>query len=189
MSLNERRGWIADHLEFLEFLEGRPDEERWELVDGVPVMMNPPLSRHTHVKHDAVRLLDEPAAKHGWLVFSDLAVRSDRESSQVAIPDVLVSANIAADCWWTEAPIVVVEILSPSTRRADLGWKKRFYTSFPSLEHYLVLDPNIVAGRLYSRAMKFASENLAEAGAEVALTALGTTIPLARFYHRAGLAG
>ncbi len=86
-------------------------------------------------------------------------------------------------------PVVVVEVLSPSTRRADLGWKKRFYTRFPTLEHYLVLETDVVAGRLYARAEDFAVRMLASPDAEVALDALGARVPLARFYRRAGLAG
>jgi hypothetical protein len=31
---------------FRDFLEGRPDEERWELIDGVPVMMAPATLDH-----------------------------------------------------------------------------------------------------------------------------------------------
>ena len=37
-------------------------------------------------------------------------------------------------------PVVVVEILSPSTRARDLGLKVRRYFELPAIEHYLILD-------------------------------------------------
>ena len=37
-------------------------------------------------------------------------------------------------------PIVVAEILSPSTRAIDLGLKVRRYFEIASVQHYLILD-------------------------------------------------
>ena len=36
--------WTAD--QFLEFHMTRPDEERWQLVDGLAMMMTPPTRVH-----------------------------------------------------------------------------------------------------------------------------------------------
>jgi Uma2 family endonuclease len=38
-------------------------------------------------------------------------------------------------------PIIVVEVLSPSTAAIDHGRKLSGYFSLPSVEHYLILDP------------------------------------------------
>ncbi len=38
-------------------------------------------------------------------------------------------------------PIIVVEVLSPSTAAIDHGRKLSDYFSLPSVEHYLILDP------------------------------------------------
>ena len=42
---------------FRGFLEGRPDEERWELIEGVPVMMAPPTLAHQLIAGNLQRLL------------------------------------------------------------------------------------------------------------------------------------
>ena len=44
---------------FRGFLEGRPDEERWELIEGVPVMMAPPTLAHQLIASNLQRLLHE----------------------------------------------------------------------------------------------------------------------------------
>jgi Uma2 family endonuclease len=43
---------------FRGFLEGRPDEERWELIDGVPVMMAPPTLDHQSIAGNLQTLLN-----------------------------------------------------------------------------------------------------------------------------------
>jgi Uma2 family endonuclease len=40
------------------------------------------------------------------------------------------------------APVIVVEVLSPSTRRIDASEKLAGYFRVPSVAHYLIVDPN-----------------------------------------------
>jgi Uma2 family endonuclease len=44
--------------EFRKFQEGRPDCERWELIDGIPVMMTPPPIDHNRIVSNLERLLN-----------------------------------------------------------------------------------------------------------------------------------
>ena len=39
-------------------------------------------------------------------------------------------------------PVIVVEVLSPSTAAIDHGRKLSGYFSLPSVQHYLILDPD-----------------------------------------------
>ena len=43
--------------EFLCFLHSRPDEERWELIEGVPMMMPPPRIAHQRIASNLERHL------------------------------------------------------------------------------------------------------------------------------------
>ena len=58
-------------------------------------------------------------------------------------PDALVycGAELAADSVEVPNPIIVVEVLSPSTRRIDATVKLAGYFRIPSIAHYLVIDP------------------------------------------------
>jgi Uma2 family endonuclease len=49
---------------FRGFLEGRPDEERWELIDGVAVMMAPPTLAHQRIASNLQRLLHTALESH-----------------------------------------------------------------------------------------------------------------------------
>ncbi len=41
-----------------------------------------------------------------------------------------------------ENPVIIVEVLSPSTGRADHGRKLADYFRLPSVAHYLIIDPD-----------------------------------------------
>ena len=49
---------------FRGFLEGRPEEERWELINGVAVMMAPPTKAHQRIASNLERLLLDALEKH-----------------------------------------------------------------------------------------------------------------------------
>src|SRR5260370_2451071 len=51
--------------EFMAFLETRPDEERWDLIEGVAVMMAPPSYAHRRIVSNLCQLLNSAfAAQH-----------------------------------------------------------------------------------------------------------------------------
>ncbi|MGA8447470.1 MAG: Uma2 family endonuclease, partial [Roseiarcus sp.] len=58
-------------------------------------------------------------------------------------PDASVSCGPRppADALAVDDPIIVVEVLSPNTASIDHGRKLSGYFSLPSVEHYLILDP------------------------------------------------
>jgi len=39
-------------------------------------------------------------------------------------------------------PAIVVEVLSPSSYKIDLNWKLEACFTLPSVEHYLIIDPD-----------------------------------------------
>src|SRR5437870_13881107 len=49
---------------FRGFLEGRPDEEHWELIDGVAVMKAPPTKPHQRIASNLERLLNDALESH-----------------------------------------------------------------------------------------------------------------------------
>jgi Uma2 family endonuclease len=128
--------------EFLLWAEGK--EGRWELHDGVPVMMSPERLAHIRTKaramlalEDAVRRTELPCE-----VFADgVSVRID--AKMIFEPDatVVCGPRRPDDTIVISDPIIVVEVLSPNTAAIDHGRKLSGYFSLPNVEHYLILDP------------------------------------------------
>ena len=128
--------------EFLLWAEGK--EGRWELLDGVPQMMSPERSLHAETKAEAYVALREAIRLKGLScrVYPDgMAIRVDARTTYE--PDALVRCGprAPADAVEIADPIIVVEVLSPSTAGIDHGPKLSGYFSLPSVQHYLILDP------------------------------------------------
>ena len=128
--------------EFLVWAETQLDG-RYELVDGYVVAMAPELIRHNRAKSAAYMTLRSgiQKAKLPCEVFTDgLGVSTSERHFR--IPDTTVQCGIAADPDATMVePIIIVEILSPSTEKNDVGAKFVEYWTLASLRHYLIVDP------------------------------------------------
>jgi Uma2 family endonuclease len=76
-------------------------------------------------------------------VFTDaLAIKVDARTSYEPDASVVCGAPPRGDALMLDDPIIVVEVLSPSTAGIDHGRKLSGYFSIPSVEHYLILDPD-----------------------------------------------
>ena len=129
--------------EFLPWAEGR--DGRWELHDGVPVMMPPERSVHAETKAEAYVALREAIRLKGLpcRVYPDgMAVRIDARATYEPDASVVCDARVSPDAIEIDNPVIVLEVLSPSTAAIDHGRKLSGYFSLPSVQHYLILDPD-----------------------------------------------
>ena len=128
--------------EFLAWAETQ-ERGRYELMGGQVVAMAPERMGHVRAKlraTDALRAAIERAGVRCETFIDGLAVAVDKETSYV--PDALVSCAEEFD---TESmiapnPVIVVEVLSPSTRSLDKTTKLADYFRVPGLSHYLIVD-------------------------------------------------
>ena len=126
---------------FLPWAEGR--EGRWELREGQPVMMAPERAAHALTKYAAQESLKAGIERAGLpcRMFPDgMTVRITARNAFE--PDALVVCPPPTDLNTLEIPnpVIVVEVLSPSTAADDHGVKLDGYLSLRSVEHYLILD-------------------------------------------------
>jgi len=129
--------------EFLLWAEGK--DGRWELHDGVPVMMSPERVAHNRSKLRAATVLQDALAATGLPceVFTDgLAIKVDARTSYEPDASVVCGAPLQGDALTIDDPIIVVEVLSATTAAIDHGPKLSSYFSLPTVEHYLILDPD-----------------------------------------------
>jgi Uma2 family endonuclease len=129
--------------EFMAWAAQQPD--RWELVDGLPVAMSPERVVHGDVKYRVARALDSAIARAKVpcrFVLDSAAVRVDVRT--LFQPDALVycGEQVSPDALEIPHPIIVVEVLSPGNAATDLRDKLQGYFRVPSVQHYLVVDPD-----------------------------------------------
>ena len=106
--------------------------------------------------------------------------------ASVRYPDVVVDvAGGGREDLTATAPILIAEVLSPSTAGDDLGIKAEEYLRLPSLSAYLVLAQDKVTARLWVRsAGGFSPEPRVFNGrnAAIEIASLGIDVPLAELY-------
>jgi Uma2 family endonuclease len=129
--------------EFMAWAAQQPD--RWELVDGLPVAMSPERVVHGDVKYRVARALDGAIAKANVpcrFVLDSAAVRVDART--LFQPDALIYCGepVSPDALEIPRPVVVIEVLSPGNATTDLRDKLQGYFRVPSVQHYLVVDPD-----------------------------------------------
>lgn len=127
---------------FIAWAMQRPRGERWELVAGTPVAMAPERSAHALAKGMVFRRLAEAIEAAGLpcTAYPDgMAVTIDDATTYE--PDALVRCGppLPGDAVAITDPVIVVEVLSPSTRARDAGAKLEDYFRLPSLRHYLIV--------------------------------------------------
>ena len=83
--------------EFMAFLETRPDEEHWELIEGVAVMMAPASYAHQRIVRNMCELLNNAfQAQHlDLFAYFDAGVRSPGVRNFQPEPDVVVVPGVA----------------------------------------------------------------------------------------------
>ena len=128
--------------EFERWLDDRPDGGRFELAGGKVVAMAPERSIHAMLKGAAyVQLLT--ASRHlECQVFPDgMAVRVDDATQREPDAALRLGPRLGRDDTVYADPLVIVEVLSPSTAEIDLADKVRDYGRIETLAHYLVVNP------------------------------------------------
>jgi Uma2 family endonuclease len=120
---------------FLDWVQGR--EERYELADGRVVMMVGASRAHGVIVRNLVLLLHAQLDAQQWTVIAGFGL--DTGPKTLRYPDVVIDrAGGGLGDRVATAPVLLAEVLSPSTAELDLGDKAAEYLRLPSLLAYLV---------------------------------------------------
>lgn len=135
--------------QFLE-IEFGPDVKA-ELDNGVIRMMSGETVSHAAIQMNFYRFLATRLRGSGCRPYgSDAAIRTRHQS--VRYPDVTVDCGTARNGEKILLnPRVVIEILSPSTRRHDLGIKLDEYREVASVDTIVLVDPDTERLRVLQR--------------------------------------
>jgi Uma2 family endonuclease len=128
---------------FLDWSASQPG--RHELFCGQIYAMAPERAGHAKIKFavqtDLARAI-KSAGLTCHMLPDGMTVRIDDTTAHE--PDALVYCGPEVPSRAVEIPnpVIVVEVLSPSTRHIDASAKLVGYMSRPSIQHYLIVDPD-----------------------------------------------
>ena len=169
--------------EFLRWDDGT--DTRYELIDGVPIAMEPPAEAHRIL---AVRLVSRIEAT----LQSRRPCNAQIEAG-VLRPDrcdAYYVADVAVTCRPNEPgrqaiaePILIVEILSPSTERHDRRIKLPVYREIESVQEILLIDSDSYYAEVHRRdANHWIIELVRGSEAILALSSVGLSLSMAELY-------
>ena len=173
---------VAEFLRWHEF-----QEDRYELVDGAPQLhrlMSGASQRHDQITMNALALLR--SALRGQRcrpITADVAIQVPGRG--------LRRADAAVDCgplrdaeYIASEPVLVIEVLSPSTRQIDRFRKLEEYKSVPTIRHILLVEPSQAATKLYRRETEaWTSIDIVGLDAAIEVAELGLSLPLRDLYE------
>lgn len=129
--------------EFLAWAEGQ--EGRYELYNGIVYAMAPERAGHAEVKHAVASALAAAIGRvklQCWMLPDGMTVRVDKDTAHERDALVYCGPKLPSAAVEVPAPVIVVEVLSPSTRHIDASAKLAGYFELPSTQHYLIVEPD-----------------------------------------------
>ena len=167
------------------FIEWSANQEgRCELVGGRVVMMPRPSRAHGMIAMNLATLLQAQLDRKQWVVIAEFGL--DAGPDTLRYPDIVVDrAGGGAKDYTATAPVLLAEVLSPSSVEIDLGDKAAEYLQIPSLLTYIVLSQDEPKAWVWNRAAtQFAPGPEVISGAEaiVRIAALKLELPMTDIY-------
>ena len=138
----------GEHWTYADYLTW-PDDERWEIIDGVAYSMSPaPSRRHQDLSRNLERQLDNYLLNKACKMyhapfdvrFSEQSSSSDNYIDTVVQPDILVVCDKSKldERGCNGAPDFIIEISSASTGKNDLTTKFDLYQRHGVNEYWIV---------------------------------------------------
>ncbi len=167
--------------EFLEWEERQP--LRYEFDGMGPVAMTGGTAGHADIQANLAaalrtRLRGKPCRFYG----SDLKFQVAQ--GHVRYPDGMVlCSSVDRTATIVHDPVVVFEVLSPSTTRNDRIAKAREYQATPSVKRYVMLEQEGVGATVYARSGETWTHEILVANSVLSLPEIEVELPLAELYE------
>lgn len=185
--------------EFWSFYEARPEEERWELYDGVPVMMMTPVFPvHNRIGSNLERLLNDVLAEHdpSRIAYQRLGVELPDVGDYRPEPDVsVIDYELPPNDRYPTRAYLLAEIVSssdrervPGTRETRIAAKRRIYRQHAACEAVLTIEQDRIEVLVETRTPDgWTARTLTKAQDELALPTFGLRCRVGDLYRNTPL--
>lgn len=175
----EKQTHINEH----EYLEGElASDIKHELIDGHVYAMAGASANHERISRNilielGLHLKNTPCEPFG----SDMKVKTGQN---FFYPDIVVDCDFdESQAYYTESPVIIVEVLSRSTRKTDETTKRLSYINMPTLQEYVLIEQDVVDIEVVRRSDDWRSQRY-YMGDTINFESIGLTISVEDIYHR-----
>lgn len=174
------------HYSLTDYLAVERDAEtKSEYVAGQVYAMAGASERHNTIATTFCSAIDNHLPNKCRVWQSDMKVIGHYAGDDFAYyPDIMASCEAnTGDPYVRTNPLLIIEVLSPSTQRADLKEKFDNYIHIPSLMEYVVVSQEEPLIRVFRRSQNWKS-NLYGADDQLHLVSIDLEIPVMQIYRR-----
>src|SRR5437868_4308410 len=166
--------------EFLAWEREQP--ERYEYAGGLVTMMTGASLVHVTITMNIAFALRQSLRGSGCRPFTNDA--KVLAGGSVRYPDITVTcARFGGKDDIVPDPVVVIEVISPSTEREDRGRKKFDYFATPSIQQYALIEQDARRVDLYTRSGDRWTDEIIEGDAVLKLSSIGVEVSLDTVYE------
>ncbi len=179
MATNPKLAWLSE----ADYLKGElRSDTKHEYVDGQVYAMAGASRNHERIAGNVFGEI------RNWLrnspcepFASDMKVKA---GGNFFYPDVMVVCEEQQPHeYYTDSPVMIVEVLSKATRRMDETTKRVAYFNIPSLQEYVLIEQDIVDVEVCRRSQGWVSNHFFM-GDEVPFESIGLTLAVEEIYAR-----
>ena len=165
-----------------EYLEGEQVSDiKHELIDGQVYAMVGARANHGRISGNVFssffnQLRNTPCEPF----FADMKVKAGKN---FFYPDIVVACEDEQNEYYRDAPLIIVEVLSATTRKKDHTLKRLSYQNLPSLQEYVLIEQDIVDVEICRRNNHWQPEHH-YLGDVVYFAAIDLRLPVEEIYMR-----
>ena len=174
-----KQPWLSEE----DYLAGEQISEiKHEYIDGQAYAMSGTSANHGRIVSALTRLIGNHLVDMPGDVFAaDMKVKVQHN---FFYPDLIIDCEPKnGDSYYTETPLIIVEVLSRSTRKIDQTLKRHAYQSLPSLLEYVLIEQDFVDVEVCRRGNHWQSEHY-YLGDQVHLAPVDLYLPVETIYAR-----
>jgi Uma2 family endonuclease len=171
--------------EYFALIESRPEEERWQLIDGVAMMMPPPTLVHQRIASNLALELNTyfRSNKPELFAFQEVGLivpeaELFRPEADVAVLDAMADYESYANKFY-----FVAEILSDSNTDKDIAVKRQRYLQHPDNLYFVVIEQKRMRAEILARTGSWQPRVLEGLDAALDIPESGFRVPLADLYR------
>jgi len=156
---------------------------RHEFVNGKLFEISGGTRFHEKVIMNISSILNFLLRTKGYEVFAQ-GLRCSPNNERYYYPDILVTNEVFSDERFSKQPILLAEVLSPSTRSYDAVDKFIAYRAIPTVEYYLLIEPDSFLVTLHYKTAEgeWMAEIFNKKNSIIDLPKLNVQLPLEEIY-------
>ncbi len=172
-------------VEFETFVARRPHGERWQLIDGDVVMMNPPRLRHQRIAGNLAMELNvhfrQTSAQ--LFAFQEVGLKVPGVARFRPRPDLaIVPTTVDPATIWAEHFVLACEVLSESNTAKQIERKRKHYLNHPDNLYVLIMAQSQLEMEVWSRRLDWQPRFLRSPDDRLELPELGFSTTLRTIY-------